>query len=152
MMSLDQWLQNGWLQQFEPSVAEIQKSIEVIDRNLSDAEAQGLSADGRFQHAYDAALPMTILALKASGYVVRKGQSHHKHSIDSLRYTLGPEWSETADHLERCSRLRGQSVYEQIGLVSDDDATDLLASAKQLRNDLITWLKENYPDLVPPHL
>ena len=102
-MSLEQWFQICWLQQFDPTVAEILKLIQVVDRDLQDARAQGLSADGRFQHAYDAALQLCMIALKASGYAVPKGQSHHKRGIDSLRYTLGDRWSETADHIDRCS-------------------------------------------------
>ena len=151
-MSLEQWLQSGWLRQVETTVADIQKLFQVVDRDLSDAKAHGLSVDGRFQHAYDAALQLCIIALKASGYVVRKGQGHHKYSIEALRHTLGVQWANTADHIERCSRLRGQAVYERIGVVSDQDATDLLDAAEQLRGDVIGWLKANYLELVPPGL
>ena len=151
-MSLEQWLRNGWLLRFDATVAEIHKLIQVVDRDLSDAQARGLSADGRFQHAYDAALQLCIIALKASGYVVKKGHGHHKYSIDSLRHTLGSQWSETADHIERCSRLRGQAVYERIGVVSEQDATVLLDTTKQLRIDVIDWLKSNYAELLPPHM
>lgn len=151
-MSLGQWLQNGWLQPFDPTVAEIQKLIQVADRGLHDARAQGLSADGRFQHAYDAALQLCMVALKASGYAARKGQGHHKYGIDSLRYTLGDRWSATADHIERCSRLRGQSVYEQVGVVSEKDADNLLQTAGQLRADVIAWLKTSHPSLLPAGL
>lgn len=108
-MSLEQWLQNSWLARFDATVAEVQQLLQVVDRDLSDAQAGGLSPDARFQHAYDAALQLCMIALKVSGYAVRKGQGHHKYSIDSLRFTLGSEWAETADHIERCSRLRGQA-------------------------------------------
>ena len=145
-MSLEQWLRNGWLKPFDATVAEIHKLLEVVDRDLSDAQAQGLSADGRFQHAYDASLQLCMIALKASGYVVQKGQGHHKHGIDSLRHTLGSQWAETADHIERCSRLRGQAVYERVGVVSEQDA------AKKLRIDVIEWLKGNHAELVPPNV
>ena len=36
----------------DATVAEIHKLLQVVDRDLSDAQAEGLSADGRFQHAY----------------------------------------------------------------------------------------------------
>ncbi len=151
-MSLEQWLQNRWLQKFDATVAEIQKLLQVVDRDLSDAQARGLSADGRFQHAYDAALQLCMIALKASGYAVRKGQGHHIHGIDSLRHTLGQQWSDAADHIERCSRLRGQSVYERVGVVSDEDAAELLNTATQLRTDVLAWLNANHSELVPPNV
>jgi hypothetical protein len=149
-MSLEQWLRNGWLKPFDATIAEMQQLLEVVDRDLSDAQARGLSADGRFQHSYDAALQLCMIALKASGYAVTKGQGHHKNGIDSLRHTLGSRWAETADHIERCSRKRAQAVYERVGVVSEQDATELLDTARQLRTDVIEWLNEYHPQLVPP--
>jgi hypothetical protein len=149
-MSLEQWLRNGWLQPSEPTVAQIQQLLRVVDREISDAQAAGLSADGTFQHAYDAALQLCRIALLASGYRVGKGEGHHKHAIDSLRYTLGRNWCDAADHVERCSRLRGQVPYERIDVVSQQDADDLLDTARRLRTDVVDWLKENHPALVPP--
>ena len=151
-MSLEQWLRNAWLQRDESSVAEIQQLFEVVDRDLADAAVDGLSADGRFQHAYDAALQLCMIPLRAAGYRVRKGQGHHKHGIESLRLTLGEKWSQTADHIERSSRLRAQTVYERIGAVSDEDADDLIAAAKQLRTDVVQWMRSEHPELLPQNL
>jgi hypothetical protein len=148
-MSLEQWWQSGWLQREETTVAEIHRLFQVVDRELADAQTPGLSVDGRFQHAYDASLQLCMIPLRASGYRVRKGEGHHKHGIDSLRLTLGNAWSKVADHVERCSRLRGRVVYEQIGVVSDEDAKDLLDTARGLRADVIEWLKTQHPELLP---
>jgi hypothetical protein len=149
-MSLERWLQNGWLQRDEATVAEIQQLLQVVDRDLADAQTPGLSVDGRFQHAYDAALQLCIIPLRACGYRARKGEGHHKRGIDSLRWTLGAGWSEAADHIERCSRLRGQAVYERIGVVSEEDARDLVNMAQHLRSDVINWLSNQHPELLPP--
>ena len=59
-MSLEQWLQNGWLRRSEPTLAEIQELLRVVDRDISNAQAVGLDADGRFQHAYNAALQICM--------------------------------------------------------------------------------------------
>ena len=93
-----------------------------------------------------------MVALKARGYAVPKGSSHHKRGIDSLRYTLGESWATMADFIERCSRLRGQAVYEAVNAVSEEDANDLLQAAKQLKTDVIRWLRENHAELVPPNM
>src|SRR5437867_9928380 len=149
-MSLEQWSRNGWLQQDDATVAEIQQLFEVVDRDLADAQATGLSADGRFQHAYDAALQQCMIALRACGYRMPKGSGHHKRGIESLRYALGNQWAQTSDHLERCSRLRGQGMYERIGIASDQDAEDLIDTTRRLRTDVVKWLKNQHPKLVPP--
>ena len=149
-MSLEQWLRNAWLQRNEPTVAQIERLLQVVDREIADAQAAGLSADGRFQHAYDAALQLCMLSLLASGYQVPKGAGHHKRGIESLPYTLGDTWSDTANYLEDCSRKRGQVMYEHIGVVSDGDADELLDTTRQLRTDVVDWLKANHPALLPP--
>ena len=149
-MSLEQWLRNAWLRRDETTVAEIQQLLKVVDRDLADAQAGGLSVDGRFQHAYDAALQLCNTPLRVVGYRVSKGESHHKRSIDSLRFTLGERWSGIADHLERCSRLRAQAVYERVDAVSEEDANDLLVTAKELRSEVLDWIKSHHPTLVPP--
>jgi hypothetical protein len=41
-------------------------------------------------------------------------------------------------------------MYERIGVVSDQDADDLVDAARQLRIDVVDWLKANHPALVPP--
>ena len=143
-------MRNGWLRRHDVTVAEIQRLLHVVDRDLSDARTTGLSVDGRFQHAYDAALQLCEIPLRACGYEVTKATGHHKHGIDSLRLTLGDCWSETADYIERCSRLRAQVVYERVGAVSEEDATDLLEMAEHLRSDIIDWLRDQHAELLPP--
>ena len=151
-MSLEIWLRNGWLKAEETTLPEIQRLFQVVDRELSDARAQALSSDGKFQHAYIAALQLCVIPLRASGYKVPKGYSHHKRGIESLPLTLGKDWSDVADYLDRCSRNRGQAVYETVGVVSEEDAIDLVNAALELRTDVIKWLTENHAALVPPEL
>ncbi|MGA2059345.1 MAG: hypothetical protein ABSG67_02600 [Thermoguttaceae bacterium] len=148
-MSLEQWLQNGWLQKHNPTLPEIHKLFQIVDRDLSDAEVEGLSADGKFEHAYDAALQLCMIPLTACGYKVPKGSGKHKRVIESLSSTLGHKWIDPSEYLERCSRLRGQAIYDRINAVSKNDANDLLLTAKQLRTDVIEWLKVNYSAFVP---
>jgi hypothetical protein len=149
-MSLEDWLRNGWIHRSETSLAEILSPFQVADREIGDARVSGLSTDGRFQHAYDAALQLCTVPLRACGYRVVKGQGHHKRSIDSLRYTLGSRFGETADHLERCSRLRGQVVYERIGVVKPEDAEELIQTVIHLRADVLCFLRTNHAKLIPP--
>jgi hypothetical protein len=55
-------------------------------------------------------------------------------------------------YLERYSRARGRIVYEQIGVVTQQDVEDLLSIARQLRTEVIKWLRATRPELVPPGL
>ena len=151
-MSLEQWRQNAWLQRSDVGLPEIQQLFAVVDRELADASVEALSDEGRFEHAYDAALQLCVLPLRSLGYRVPKGESLHKRAIDSLRYTLGESHAETSDCLERYSRTRGRIVYEQIGVVNRQDVEDLLSMARQLRAEVVEWLRATRPELLPPRL
>ena len=74
-MSLQNWLQMGYLVEHEATVAEVRSLLGVIDREIKDAAVAGLSDEGCFTHAYDAALLLCKLALHASGFELQKRAS-----------------------------------------------------------------------------
>jgi hypothetical protein len=149
-MSLQNWLQIGHLTDHQATVAEVRNLLGVVDRELADAGVAGLSDDGRFTHAYDAALLLCKLALHASGFAVQKrAPGHHSFWINSLEFTLGEAHKETLIHLSKSSKLRHTSLYDHAGVVEKQDADDLFAAARQLRTDVLSWLRSQHPTLVP---
>jgi hypothetical protein len=147
-MTLEDWHRFQWLNKKDTTVTEISQLMAVAERGLQDSKIEALSVDGRFQHAYDAALQCCMIALRAEGYSVRKGSGHHKHGIGSLPLSLGDEWKATSDHIERCSRLRGQSVYERTGVVSERDVVDLIETVERLYSHIREWLERAHPELI----
>lgn len=149
-MSLPHWLQIGHLTTHEATVAEVRNLLGVVERELGDAGVVGLSAEGRFTHAYDAALLLCKLALHASGFAVQKrSPGHHSLWINSLEHTLGDGYKATLIHLSRSSKLRHTSLYDQAGVIQKEDADDLLEVASQLRADVLAWLRAEHPTLIP---
>jgi hypothetical protein len=148
-MSLETWLQNGHLRRHEATVAEVRQLFGLIDRELSDAAVSGLSTDGQFMHAYDAAYQLCRLALHVSGYEVAKGPGHHSMTINSLRFTLGAEQIDNEIYLSKCSRQRNQTLYDYAGVVSAQDAADLRQTAVELRATVLNWLRANHSALLP---
>ena len=55
-MSLQDWVQFGWLTEHQSSREEIKNLLGVVDRDLRESQAKGLGADWRFAIAYNAAL------------------------------------------------------------------------------------------------
>ena len=151
-MSLEQWQQNAWLVSDQATLPEITQLFAVVDRELQDAELDGISVDGRFMHAYDASLILCMIALRASGYRVPKGSGHHKRSIESLPLTVGPHIQTTSDQIEIASRKRGQAMYDRAGVVDERDADELAETARALRLEVIDWLKSEHPNLLPAGL
>lgn len=149
-MSLQNWLQIGHLTSHQATVAEMRNLLGVVDRELADARVSGLSDDGRFTHAYDAALLLCKLALHASGFEVQKrAPGHHSLWINSLEFTFGEAHKATVIYLSKSSKLRHTTFYDHAGVVQKQDADDLLEAAQQLRADVLNWLHSQHPTLVP---
>ncbi|MCH7705062.1 MAG: hypothetical protein IIB61_08120, partial [Planctomycetes bacterium] len=112
-----------------------------------DASVEALSSDGRFDHAYAAVRSMGQAALLASGFAVPKGSRQHERVIESIRFTLGDEWSTEVDYYDRCRRMRHQSMYDHSGVAQESDAQELVSSAKRLFEALREWLSDRHADL-----
>jgi len=54
-MSLQNWLNNGWLTEHRTSLQEITALLGVADRDLTDCKTSGLSPDWQLNIAYNAA-------------------------------------------------------------------------------------------------
>jgi len=67
-MNLKRWLDDRSLRPHEPSVQEMADLLRIVDRDLKDASILELSADRRFVTAYNAALRLATIVLRASGY------------------------------------------------------------------------------------
>ncbi len=147
-MSLQQWLDNSWINKSTPSREEIVGLVQVAERNLADASLEGLSPDGRFSLAYDTVRSLCQAALTASGFVVPKGGRQHERVIESLKFTLGSEWVAETDYFDVCRRRRHKSIYERSGINQPRDADQVLESAKKLLTATKEWLQHDHPDLI----
>ena len=144
-MGLETW---SSLQSHQATIAETHQLFEVVDRDLKDA-SKDVSPDTRFSLAYNAALKLCTIALHAEGYETKRREpGQHLTAINSLEHTLGEELKETMVFLSRCSRKRGQAMYERVGVVGQQDADDLVETARRLRADVVAWLKRRHPRLV----
>ena len=129
-MSLADWEKNGWIKGHSTSREEIAALLGVVDRDLSDCQTRGLSADWKLSIAYNAALQAATAALAAAGY--RAGRdAHHYRVIQSLQLTVVPDpnW---ANQLEKFRKKRNIGGYERAGAVSDKEAKEMIHLAQQL--------------------
>ena len=146
-MSLQRWQANGWLIAHTAKANNIRSLFEVADRNLSDCQASGLSADARFGFAYMAARELGMAALNAEGYEPARGQSHHFRAIQSLAHTIGAD-ATIVDQLDQGRKKRNISEYDRIGMISDQEADEMIELAERLRQDVEAWFQGRHPDLM----
>lgn len=95
-MTLENSLAAGWIQKQDPDPRMIAELLKISDRELSDSKGN-ISDEGRFAHAYNAALQAAVAALAAAGYRVPKGQSANVRAFEVLAET-----AEYAASLRQC--------------------------------------------------
>ncbi len=145
-MTLENWRQNGWLSAHETSRQEIDDLLAIADRDLKDCQAEGLSADWRFNIAYNAILQAATAALAAAGYRAAR-DSHHYRILQSLAFTIGAS-AETLRYLDALRKKRNLTGYERIGAVSDREAEEIVKTATAMRRQVEKWIRDTHPELL----
>ncbi|MBU2262802.1 MAG: hypothetical protein KKF02_12895 [Proteobacteria bacterium] len=145
-MTLRNWLLNDWLKPHTTSPNEISDVFALIERDLTDCQAAGLSADWRLNIAYNAALQAATIALAASGYRASR-ESHHYRIIQSLAHTIDAPASLIA-HFDQFRKKRNIGGYERAGITSDQEAREMFFLAKKIRDDVAEWLRTIHPELM----
>src|SRR5580658_9062811 len=81
-MSLEKWVEYGWLRREPTSTGEIKDLLGIVDRSLADSKVEAVSTDLRFIAAFNAALCIATTALRASGLRTVTQAGHHVKTIE----------------------------------------------------------------------
>ncbi len=145
-MSLADWLNNGWLTEHKPSRQEIQHLLRLADRDLADCRNRTLSADWRFNIAYNAALQCANAALAAAGYRAAK-DAHHFRVIQSLKFAIGAD-DRKIQKFDAFRKKRNISEYDHAGAISKTELSEMIELAVELRKSVEAWIAANFPELI----
>ena len=147
-MSLQDWLNNGWLRPHKTDCQEISNLLAIAERDISDASAKDISDDWKFGIAYNAALKLCTIMLYAHGFRPENNQAHYR-TLMAIEFTIGPHRKEDAVYLNTCRAKRNTVEYDNIGGASEAEALELLEFAKDLRCEVLTLLAEHFSELLP---
>jgi HEPN domain-containing protein len=145
-VSLQDWLKSRWLIKHQTSRQEIVDLLDMADRDLAQCRTPNLSPDWQLNIAYNAALQAATAALAAAGYRAAR-EAHHYRVIQSLAYSIEADPVLIAQ-LDKFRNKRNISDYERAGGVSEQEAKEMFALAKNLRNEVEKWLPSNHPELL----
>jgi len=145
-MSLQKWVEYGWLRSHKSSKKEIADLLRIINRDLQDAAGE-ISSDWRFGIAYNAALKLCTILLYAEGYRPEKNLQHYR-TIQALPLILGEKHEQDAKYLDTCRSKRNVAEYDYIGGVTEEDVSELIAYANELRDEVLRWLNERHTELL----
>jgi hypothetical protein len=109
--------------------------------------APAVSTDLRFIAAFNAALSVATIALRATGHRTATQGGHHVKTIDSLELTLKPN-PKIVQKFKTFNNKRNKSVYDVAGAVSDQELEAMVRLAGELKENAIAWLREIRPELL----
>lgn len=144
-MSLKNWEDNDWLKAEPTSKDEIQNLLVIVERDMKDAEGS-ISTDWQFGIAYNAALKLCTVLLRAEGYRPSHG-SHHYRTIMAMPLILGSESVDDAEYLNACRMKRNTLEYDYAGCATRENVSELLTFVKSFRQTVLEWLKSSHPNL-----
>jgi hypothetical protein len=135
-MTLKRLLADGRLRPHRTSAKEIADLLKVIERDLADAAFEELSADRRFATAYNAALQLATVALRAEGYRT-SGVAHHWATFQAVPDILGSDHTDRADYLDSCRKKRNIADYDAAGMISEAEVLELVEETRVFRSDVL---------------
>ena len=126
-MSLEKWVEYGWLRREPTSPGEIKNLLGIVERSLADSRVEAVSTDLRFIAAFNAALCTATTALR------------------ELTVNLNPK---LIQRFKTFNNKRNKSVYDIAGAVSDQELEAMVRLADELKGSTIAWLQEFHPELL----
>jgi hypothetical protein len=146
-MSLEKWVEYGWLRREPTSSIEIRDLLGIGDRSLTDWRVEAVSTDLRFIAAFNAALCAATTALRASGHRTATQAGHHVKTIESLELTIKAN-ARLIQRFKTFNNKRNKSVYDVAGAVSDQELAAMIKLANELKDSTLSWLQKFHPELL----
>jgi hypothetical protein len=146
-MSLEKWVEYGWLRREPTSTSEIKNLLGIVERSLADSKVAAVSTDLRFVAAFNAALCTATTALRATGHRTVTQAGHHVKAIESLELTIKAS-PKLIQRFKTFNNKRNKSVYDVAGAVSDQELEAMVKLANELKDSTVAWLKAFHPELL----
>jgi hypothetical protein len=139
-VSFEHWLKEGRLKRHKPARQEIANLAALADRGLVDSRVAGVSTEGRFLLAYNAAIALATAALHAAGYRTSSNlPGHHAVTVASLALTIEADRA-AISALDAWRRKRNRATYDAPAAVSEHEVRELIALVEKLKADFSAWL------------
>lgn len=146
-MTLENLLAIHKLQRFEPSPHGVRRLLAAAERNLTDANLAGLSAENRFDAAYKAIMQCAMVGLWANGYRTSTSQpGHHQTALQVLPKTMSVD-QDVVIVLDALRKQRNLNDYEG-DPVSDAVVAECIRKAAWLLACTRQWLRDHRVDLL----
>ena len=119
----------------------------MLATNLKDANVPGLSAQGRYEFAYNSARLVATLVVRAAGYRVIAKNGHHYFTFQGLE-AADPAFEKMAGYFDSARMKRNDFSYDAPINVAESEALELVETVEQFLKQVETWIRAKHPALV----
>jgi hypothetical protein len=131
----------------EPSSRqELDEIRAMIATNLKDANVPGLSAQGRYEFAYNAARLLGTLVVRAAGYRVIAKNGHHYFTFRGLE-AADKAFVKTAAYFDSARTKRNDFSYDAPIDVAESEALELIDTFEKFLQRVEAWIRARDPSL-----
>jgi uncharacterized protein (UPF0332 family) len=112
--------------------AQIQRFLRSAAKRLGTAEKLlSLDEEAALQQAYEAMLRASLAFMFSHGVRPRSQLGHHIAIIDFVRQRTSKSHATLLTQFDRLRRKRNASLYDDTGFISQHDAQEAVATARQ---------------------
>ena len=135
-MSLDKLIGEGSIHPFKAAQEEINRSMGIAHRDLNHSKRiLSESLDWAYSIAYNAVLQASRAYMFHCGYRPASAESH-KSTLAFMQFSVDPQLQESIDYFDRVRKKRHRVIYDEVGLVSEKEAQQLIQKA----TEFISWV------------
>ena len=135
-MSYNRLIQQKLIRPYQADVKEIEQLIQVAVRDYETAEQNLDNApDWAYNMAYNAVLQIGRALMFNEGYRPR-GANQHATVVEFMREKLGNPYLKQINLVDQMRRKRHRVVYEVAGIVSKDEAKQVVQFAKDFVTEI----------------
>src|SRR5207247_1850792 len=120
---------------------ELEELRALAQRSLADARLEGLSTDGKYGHAYEAARALATMVIRAAGYRVRAHGGGHYNTFLALEASDPKLFARYAAYFNACREKRNELSYMMAGVVSELEAQELLREVPDFKVAVGRWME-----------
>jgi hypothetical protein len=145
-MTWKELLAQGRVEQRAASGEEVRELRSLVERSLSDSRLKGLSTDGKFGHAYDAARALSTMIVRASRYRVRGHGGAHYNTFLALEAVDPRLFGRFSAYFNTCREKRNEFSYTTAGVVTETEAVELLRVVEEFDALARDWIGAHHPE------
>jgi hypothetical protein len=132
-----------------PRLSEISNKRDAVDLWISGSKVKGVPDEMAYDALYNAAYILCEIVMRAEGWRTKSG-GHHEAVFTAFNHFIAEKFEDLAYFFDDSGKKRHEIHYDQRPMiVSPVEVDEMRLHVEELKQIILSWLKENHPDLYP---